>query len=215
MKIPHNSSILFIGDSITDAGRGASGEVSPWEPQFGLGTGYVSQLYGWLLATYPEANLRIINKGISGHTVRDLAARWENDVIALRPDVLCVMIGINDVWRQFDSPRRPDIAVGLAEYSDTLTKLLASTKTTSVYLATPYFIEPNPHDLMRQRMDEYGQSVKKIAVSSHAVLVDTQAAFDSVMKHLHPATLAWDRIHPGPAGHMVIARAFLQAFGCL
>jgi lysophospholipase L1-like esterase len=125
------------------------------------------------------------------------------------------MIEINDVWRQFDSPRRPDIAVSLTEYRGTLNRLLATTKTTTLYLATPYFIEPNQRDPMRQRMDEYGQAVKQMAASNTATLVDTQAAFDRVMEHLHPATLAWDRIHPGPAGHRVIAHTFLHAFGCL
>jgi len=206
---------LFIGDSITDAGRGASGEISLWESQAGLGTGYVAQLYAWTLAMRPDLPLRIINKGISGQTVRDLVTRWESDVLALSPDALCIMIGINDVWRQFDSPRRPDIAVGIEEYRETLAKLVQMSKAPTLYLATPYFIESNLQDPMRQRMDAYGQVVKEIAAAAGATLVDTQAAFDRVLSHMHPGTLAWDRIHPSPAGHAIIARAFLQAFGYL
>jgi lysophospholipase L1-like esterase len=108
--------MIFIGDSITDAGRDASAEPSPWLPNFGLGSGYVSQVWAWLTAAYPEARIRVFNKGTSGHTVRDLASRWQSDVLDLKPDVLSVMIGINDVWRQFDVPTRKEISVQSEEY---------------------------------------------------------------------------------------------------
>lgn len=217
MKLPSHSRLLFIGDSITDASRGASGEASAWEPNFGLGQGYVSMVYAWLGAAHPEAAIRVINKGISGHTVRDLAGRWETDVIAEKPETLCIMIGINDVWRQFDSPLRPELGVGPDEYRKTLTKLVAAAKPHSkaLHLATPYFIEPNRSDAMRARMDEYGSIVREIATESEASFIDTQAAVDRVLAHCHSASLAWDRVHPSPVGHMIIARAFLQSFGCL
>jgi len=217
MKLPHYSTLLFIGDSITDADRKPSGEASPWDAYFGLGYGYVSKIYAWLHAAHPEAGIRVVNKGVSGNTVRDLAGRWQTDVLDLKPDVLCVMIGINDVWRQFDSPQRPELGVGLEEYRDTLTKLVVSTrpKVKALYLASPFFIEPNRSEPMRKRMDEYSAIVRAIAAANDAVFVDTQAAFDHVLAHQHPCALAWDRIHPGPVGHMIIARAFLEAFGCL
>ena len=217
MKLESNSKLLFIGDSITDASRGSSGELSAWEPNFGLGQGYVSQVHAWLQAAHPAANIRVVNKGISGHTVRDLAVRWQADVIDQKPDVLCIMIGINDVWRQFDSPLRPEISVEPNEYRATLEKLLLLTKMdgSSIHMATPFFIEPNRTDAMRARMDEYGSIVRELALKNAAHFIDTQAAFDEVLAHMHPAALAWDRIHPGPAGHMIIARAFLKSFGCL
>jgi len=217
MQIPHNTTLQFIGDSITDADRQPSGEVGPWEPNFGLGRGYVSMVYAWLHAACPEAGIRVVNKGISGHTVRDLATRWEEDGLAPAQHSLCVMIGINDVWRQFDSPQRPELGVGLEEYRSTLEKLVdaAQSKVSSLYLASPFFIEANLDDPMRKRMDEYGGVVQGIASNKKAVFVDTQAAFDRVLLHLHSSTLAWDRIHPGPVGHMIIARAFLAAFGAI
>ncbi len=217
MNLPRNSKLLFIGDSITDCNRGPSGEACAWEPNVGLGLGYVSQINAWLHAAHPESAIRVVNQGISGNTIRDLAARWDKDVIAHRPDTLCIMIGINDVWRQFDSPLRPEIAVDPAEYRETLAKLVASAGSIaqSIHLATPYFIEPNRSDAMRARMDEYGTIVREVAMASGASFIDTQAAFDQVLNHVHPAALAWDRIHPSPAGHMVIARAFLTSFGCI
>ncbi len=217
MNLPSRSKLLFIGDSITDCNRGPSGEANSWEPNFGLGQGYVSMIHAWLGAAHPEAPIRISNKGSSGHTVRDLAGRWDRDVIAEKPDTLCVMIGINDVWRQFDTPHRPEAHVGPAEYRATLAKLVAAAQPVSraIHLATPYFIEPNRTDPMRIRMDEYGNIVREIAAASGAAFVDTQAAFDHLLEHVHPVNVCGDRIHPSPVGHMVIARAFLRSFGCL
>jgi lysophospholipase L1-like esterase len=217
MNIPNNSKILFIGDSITDCGRDASGEVCPWLPSFGLGQGYVSMIYGWLGAAYPEAGLRILNKGVSGNTVSDLAERWEEDVLAHRPDVLCVMIGINDVWRQFDCPLRPEVSVGPEEYRRTLENLVSTSKDqgAAIYLASPFFIETNRADAMRGRMDEYGAIVKEMATRFEVPFLDVQEAIDSVLAHVHSSSVAWDRIHPSPVGHMAIARTFLKAFGCL
>lgn len=217
MHLPSGSRIIFIGDSITDAGRDPCGEPSPWLPEFGLGRGYVSQVWAWLTAAHPEAALRVFNKGISGNTVRDLASRWQTDVLDLSPDVLCVMIGINDVWRQFDVPLRGEAHISPEEFRDTLDRLVAQARPLlkQLYLASPFFIEPGRDDLMRGRMDEYGAIVGEISTRHEAVFINTQGAFDAVLSHLHPSALAWDRIHPGPHGHMIIARAFLKAFGCI
>jgi lysophospholipase L1-like esterase len=216
VKIPAHTKLLFIGDSITDAGRDPSGEATPWGAP-GVGRGYVGLIEAWLGATRPADGIRIINRGTSGHTVRDLAARWHTDVIAHQPDWLSVMIGINDVWRQFDTPLRTDIQVPLDEYRRTLTELVEGTRplVKGLILASPYMIEPNRADPMRRCMDDYGAVVRELAGRHAAVFVDTQAAFDEVLAHTHPMTLAWDRIHPNTTGHMVLTRAFLKALGAL
>jgi len=217
MNLPSPSRLIFIGDSITDAGRDqTSGEPSPWSPNFGLGSGYVSLVWAWLAAAYPQKPIRVFNKGTSGNNARDLDARWETDVTGLDPDVLCVMIGINDVWRQFDVPLRPDHQVAPEEYRAILDRLLGRTRPQiqQLYLASPYYIEPNREEPMRKRMDEYGQIVKDLAEAHDATFIDVQAAFDAVLAHVHPTSLGWDHIHPGMHGHMIIARAFLKAFGC-
>ena len=153
--------------------------------------------------------------GCSGNTVRDLQARWQTDVLDLQPDWLSVMIGINDVWRRFDSPWQSEWHVPLAEYAQTLETLVASTRpqVKGMVLLTPYMVEPNRADPMRSMMDEYGAVVQQIAARHDAICVDTQAAFDLVLAQLHPMALAWDRIHPTLTGHMVLARAFLGAVG--
>ncbi|MCG6198000.1 GDSL family lipase, partial [Anoxybacillus sp. LAT_38] len=75
---------------------------------------------GLLQAVYPELGIRVVNKGISGNTVRDLKARWKEDVIAQKPDWVSIMIGINDVWRQYDLPLMKEKHVYLDEYETTL-----------------------------------------------------------------------------------------------
>jgi lysophospholipase L1-like esterase len=219
MTLPPNSSLLFIGDSITDANREPMGEPAPWGTP-GLGRGYVSLVESWLLATRPRDRIRVFNRGTSGNTVRDLAARWQSDVLDLKPDTVAVMIGINDVWRQFDTPLRTETHVLPDEFEHTLGELARRTLPTlaapsCLVLATPFFIEANRADPMRVRMDAYGAIVRRLAAQHGATYVHTQAAFDAITPHLHPMALAWDRIHPQPAGCMIIARAFLAAFGAL
>ncbi|MEO0054724.1 MAG: hypothetical protein RLZZ50_671 [Verrucomicrobiota bacterium] len=219
MSLTQNSRLLFIGDSITDAGREPMGEPAPWGTA-GLGRGYVSLVETWLLATRPQDRVRVYNRGTSGHTVRDLAARWQTDVLDLKPDTVSVMIGVNDVWRQFDTPLRSETHVLPGEYERTLEELAVRTLPTlaapsRLVLATPFFIEANKADPMRIRMDEYGTMVRRLAAKHGATFVDTQAAFDAVLAHAHAMTIAWDRIHPQPVGHMILARAFLAALGAL
>jgi lysophospholipase L1-like esterase len=110
---------------------------------------------------------------------------------------------------------QPETHVYIDEYKDTLETLVKQTKdkVNGMVLMTPHFIEPNTSDSMRASMDEYGKAVKQIADKYNTVFVDTQAAFDEILKYCHPAALAWDRVHPNTAGHMVIARAFLNAVG--
>jgi lysophospholipase L1-like esterase len=210
MKIQPGSKLVFIGDSITDCERARPAGEGLFEAH---GKGYVNLVNATLTAAHPEQRIRVVNMGISGNTVRDLKARWQSDVFALKPDWLSILIGINDVWRQFDVPLIPEWQVLIDEYERTLEELVSTTRPTlkGLVLMTPYFIEPNRQDAMRIQMDRYGAVVKRLAAQYEAILVDTQTAFDKVLNHLHPMTLAWDRIHPTSAGHMILARAFLKA----
>ena len=209
MKIAANSKLLFIGDSITDADRNPQGEGL----FDALGKGYVSQVDALLGTVYYRHGIRVVNKGVSGHTVRDLKARWQQDVLDHQPDWLAIKIGINDVWRQFDLPQMKEIHVGLQEYELTLNELIDRARPTlkGLVLMSPYYIEPNKSDAMRAMMDEYGAAVKRSAGRVGAIFVDTQQAFDTVMQTYYPAMLAWDRVHPTAKGVMVITRSFLQA----
>ena len=210
MKLDAKSKLVMIGDSITDANRARPvGEGRNDE----LGRGYVSFVDALLGTLHPQLAIRVINMGISGNTVRDLKERWQTDVLDLKPDWLSIMIGINDVWRQFDSPKQSERHVHPEEFSATLTNLVKQTRPIlrGLVLMTPFYIEPNPADAMRAKMDQYGQIVKKVAAENNAVFVDTQAAFNEVLKFQYAGNLAWDRVHPGATGHMILAMAFLRA----
>ncbi|HEY2495222.1 MAG TPA: SGNH/GDSL hydrolase family protein [Paenibacillus sp.] len=214
MQLSKNDTLLFIGDSITDCGR-----VFPvGEGGFGqLGDGYVTQVDALLNAVYPELSIRTLNTGISGDTIRHLKARWAKDVVDLSPDWLSIMIGTNDVWRQFDNPLNTEDHVYLNEYEQTLRALVDTIRPSlkGLVLMTPYYLEPNLNDPMRATMDIYSGVVKKIADEFNAIVVDTQSAFDSLSEHVYLSSLSnnWDRVHPGQRGHMTLAREFLQAVG--
>ncbi len=212
MKIGKNEKLVMIGDSITDAGRARPIGEGLFDA---IGKGYVGNVDALLCATYPELGIRITNVGSSGNTVRDLKARWQTDVLDLKPDWLSIMIGTNDVWRQFDMPRQKECHVMPEEYERIYEELISQTKPKlkGLILMTPFYIESNPQDAMRAQMDRYGAIVKKLATKHDAIFVDTQAAFNATLKHLYAATLAWDRVHPNQIGTMVIARAFLNAIG--
>lgn len=196
----------MIGDSITDADRDRNNDAS-------LGNGYVAQIDALLSTAYHDYGIRIINRGVSGNTVRDLKGRWQKDVLDLSPDWLSVMIGINDVWRQFDTPLVPESHVKIDEYASTLNDLIDSVRSSvkGLVLMTPFYIEPRRSDPMRAMMDRYGKVVKRAAARSGAIFVDTQAAFNEVLKSHYSSELAWDRIHPKANGAMVLTRAFLRA----
>ncbi len=212
MKIAPHSKLVFIGDSITDCERARP----VGEGLFGaVGKGYVALVDSLLGAIHPGHAIRVVNMGTSGHTVVDLRARWQTDALDLRPDWLAVMIGVNDVWRQFDLPRQTELHVLPDVYARTLEELVAPTrpKVKGLVVMSPFYIEPNRADAMRSRMDEYGAIAKGIAAKHDALFVDVQAAFDRVLPHMHANAIAWDRVHPNHIGHAVIARAFLNAVG--
>ncbi len=136
MIFEQGQKVLFIGDSITDCGR-REGPHAPY------GNGYVALARAFLLARYGELGLEVFNRGISGNTVRNLAARWHDDVISDQPDWLSIKIGINDVWRTISN--RLDEAVPLPEYERTYRQLLDQTRARTrarLILVEPYIIAP-------------------------------------------------------------------------
>jgi lysophospholipase L1-like esterase len=205
MKI-EGGTLLFIGDSITDAGR-----ARPVGEGIGLGGGYPAQVNMLLGSTYPERKIRVLNTGISGNTIRNLKARWQKDVIDLKPDWLSIMIGTNDVWRQFSGTNNPD-SVFPDEFVKTYSELLLQTKplVKGITLLTPFYVEPDRDQPMRKRMDEYGKLVRQIAKEHGCRFGDTQAAYDKALKSMAFGALAGDKVHPSPTGHMVLSRVFLK-----
>jgi len=206
MLFEQGQKIVFIGDSITDCGRRDAS--APY------GSGYVSLVRTFLIARYPKLGLTFENRGIGGDTVRHLEARWRVDVLDERPDWLSVKIGINDVWRTFDSAGQG--AVSIEDYEATYRRLLQQAVDETgcrLIVAEPYVIEADTSDPMRAQMDRYGLVARKLAEEFGAVNVRTQAAFDRVLQTTDSIDWAHDRVHPNLAGHAVIAQAFLRALG--
>jgi len=212
MKLEKGQRLVVIGDSITDCER----KFPHGEGLFqGVGKGYVALVDAMLQVAYPELSIRVTNMGIGGNTVKDLKARWQSDVLDLKPDWLTVMIGINDVWRAFDQPAIPESHISLEEYEQTLEEIVESALPglQGLIIMTPFYLEPNANDQMRKRMDEFGLAARRVAERSGALFVDTQAVFAPIFEYVHPTAIASDRVHPSLAGHMLLARAFLRSIG--
>jgi lysophospholipase L1-like esterase len=212
LKLAARSKLVMVGDSITDAGRARPVGEGRGDA---IGKGYVMMVAALLGAVYPDQWIRIVNQGISGNTVRDLKARWQTDVLDLSPDWVSIMIGANDVWRQFDSPSQTETHVLLEEYEKTLEELVLATlpKMKGMVLITPFYLEPNRADAMRATMDRYGAAVRRLAEKHGTLFVDSQAPLDEVLKTYYPASLNWDRVHPDHIASMVLARAIVDAIG--
>lgn len=146
--------IVFAGDSVTDMGS-----AQPVGEGLGdnLGRSYVRVVENMLAVAHPELCIRVTNSGISGNTSRDLLARFDRDVVSLKPDWVSICIGINDVWRQFDVPAIVNVQVFPDEYEKNLRAMIESIKDNvkGIFILSPYYIEPNREDPMRKRMDEY------------------------------------------------------------
>ena len=165
--------IVFAGDSVTDMGSAQPVGEGLFE---NVGRSYVRILENMLSTWYPERMIRVTNSGISGNTSRDLWKRFDRDVVSLKPDWVSICIGINDVWRQFDSPAMPDTWVLPEEYEENLERMVSSVLASvkGVFLLTPYYMEQNKDDWMRRRMDEYVSVCKSVAERYGCILVDLQ-----------------------------------------
>ena len=201
--------IVFAGDSVTDMGS----QNPVGEGLFdSIGHSYVRVIENLLAALYPEVHLRVTNSGISGDNSQMLLARWERDVRALDPQWVSICIGINDVWRQFDSPAIKEQTISPECYRENVRKMILTEKphVKGIFLMTPYYMEPNASDFMRARMDEYGAICKKLAEEYGCIFIDLQAMFSNYCSVRHSSYLAWDRVHPNQIGATLIALEWLK-----
>ena len=209
MIFSNGDRLVFAGDSVTDRGS-----VCPVGEGLNdsLGHGYVRMVENLLVTCYPERYIRITNSGISGHTSRDLWARFDRDVVSLNPTWVSICIGINDVWRQFDCPAMPDKWVLPDEYRQNVEQMILAVRDNvkGIFLLSPYYIEDNPHDTMRNRMLEYVDICRELAEKYDCTFVDFQAMFERYLKTRHSCSIAWDRVHPNEMGAMMMAKEFLS-----
>jgi len=183
--------ILFQGDSITDGNRGRSAD-----PNHILGHGYVFIIAAKHGAAFPALKLDFINRGVSGNTVLDLENRWQQDTLALKPDVLSILIGVNDSGR----------GVPLDQYERVYDKLITEAKAANpklkLVLCAP-FVKPmgKTNEDIRQRQ----QIVARLAKKHGAALVQFQPVFDEAAKRASADYWIWDNVHPTYRGHQVMA----------
>lgn len=209
MIFENGDRIVFAGDSVTD--MGSTNPVG--EGLFdNVGRSYVRVVENMLVTWYPELNIRVTNSGISGNTSRDLLERFDRDVVSLNPDWVSICIGINDVWRQFDSPAMPDTHVLPDEYKSNIEKMILSVKdkVKGIFILTPYYMEPNREDKMRARMDEYVAICKELADKYNCIFVDFQKMYEDFCKIRHSSCIAWDRVHPNQMGATLMAKEFFS-----
>ncbi len=201
--------IVFAGDSVTNMGSANPVGEGLFD---NVGRGYVRVVENMLAVNYPEIKIRVTNSGINGHTSRDLLERFDRDVTSLNPEWVSICIGINDVWRQFDSPAMVDKHVYPDEYKSNVESMILKVKdkVKGIFILSPYIIENNKADAMRKRMDEYGAICKDLAEKHGCVFVDFQKMYEDYCSFRHPSYIAWDRIHPNQIGATLMAREFLR-----
>lgn len=204
--------IVFAGDSVTD--MGSTNPVGEGLAD-NMGRGFPRVIENLVYAVYPELTLRFTNSGISGNTSKDLLERFDRDVIALNPQWVSICIGINDVWRQFDTPAMKDYAVSPEDYEANLRKMIGAAKKVAkgVILTTPYYMEPNKADFMRARMQEYVDICARLAEGYDCIFVNFQEMYDKYFAYKHSSLIAWDRVHPNQMGATLMAKEWLSKVG--
>jgi lysophospholipase L1-like esterase len=207
MLIKKNDLILFQGDSITDCGRDRSQPDS-------LGSGYAMMAASFLSATHPELAPVFFNRGISGNRTGDLIDRWQEDCIDLKPDVLSLYIGINDVWRRYDRNMPTSVGEFEKNYRILLERTLENLPSVKLVMVEP-FVLPVPEDrkAWREDLDPKIEVVRHLAREYKAVHVALDGIFAAALTRQEPAYWAPDGVHPSLAGHALIAQSWLKAVG--
>lgn len=220
--------VLFIGDSVTD---GAWGNSKVWNTpseqrnQRDLnhiyGHGYMMIVASSVQARFPGQQWTFWNRGISGNTLADLAARWEKDVLMLRPDVVSILIGTNDV----DRALKKGLALDMAEWGTRYRHLLDSVRQINpgiqFVLCTPFvahagkLLSTSDYQQRVKMITDLCDTIRKICKEYQATLVpfdelvrDTISAYPSV----EPSYWIWDGIHPTPAMHYLMAEMWMKNF---
>ncbi len=210
-NIPENLTIVFQGDSITDAGRDRN-EQAPNQTG-GLGLGYVYQIVAQLLGNNPSKNLRCYNRGISGDKVFQLAHRWEEDCLNLKPDVLSILVGVNDFWHTLDLGYKGTASIYEADYRQLLDRTRKVLPDVKLILAEPYAIRGGSAIGDRWHpFDEYREAAKNIAADYGAAFVPLQSVFDEAVKTAPASYWSPEGVHPSISGAFLIKQAWLKTF---
>ncbi len=206
--IEDHATILFQGDSITDAGRSRENLAD-------LGFGYPALIAAWFSALYPEKKVTFINRGISGNRAADLRARWKEDALDLKPTWISILIGINDTWRRYDS-QDPTSA---SAFEENYRSILDSTRRSSrahLILCEPFLLpEPADRATWREDLDPKIAVTRQLAREYQAIYVPLDGVFAAAAALREMPFWLPDGVHPTTAGHALIAQAWLKAVKAL
>ena len=208
LELSEKTTILFQGDSITDCGRTES-----QNPDDSLGFGYPYLLSTMLGADYPEMEIKFINRGISGNRAIDLKNRWKKDCLDHNPDIVSILIGVNDTWRRYDAANDPTSAEAYeASYRAILEQTAASGA--QIIILEPFLL-PIPEDRKTWRvdLDPKIHVARKLACEFAAAYVPLDGIFAAASVDREHSFWAGDGVHPTPAGHGLIAKSWLEAAG--
>ncbi len=197
--------LVFQGDSITDTGRDTTAD--------GLGSGYVSLIRGWLQARYPGVKYRLFNRGVGGDRTVELLARWKPDCLDLRPTVLSIMVGVNDVWRLRDEWNGQTF-VPQALFEENYRRLLDQAGPVDrLVLMSPTTIENERDEELAAHLDQRAAFVRALAREAGAIYVPAREAFQRALNESPEVQWTLDGCHPTPAGHALLASTWLGAVG--
>ncbi len=211
IKLNPNEIILFQGDSITDAHRKRS-DINP-NTLDSLGLGYALHAAATLLTNNPTQNLKIYNKGISGNKVYQLAERWDEDCLNLKPSLLSVLIGVNDYWHKHSGKYNGTVTVYENDFRTLLERTLKQLPNLNLVIGEPFVLKnvKAVDDSWFPEFDEYRVVAKKIAKEFNAVFVPYQAVFDEAIKNAPGSYWTTDGVHPTLSGAKLMASAWLKA----
>jgi len=203
--------VLFQGDSITDAGRSREQAGEP-NSQPALGSGYAWLAAGGLLVDRPGEELQIFNRGISGNKVFQLAERWDQDCLTLEPDVLSILIGVNDIWHARNGNYDGTVETYERDYNALLERTRAALPDVELVLCEPFVLRCGAiDDSWFPEFDEYRAAACRVAEAHAATWVAFQAMFDEAIRYAPPEHWAGDGVHPSSAGAALMAQTWLEA----
>jgi acyl-CoA thioesterase I len=205
LKMEKNDKIVFIGDSITEWGRQGDSED--------IGTGYVRFIHDYLVTKYAERRPLILNRGVGGHRIPDLAERWQRDVLEEKPAYVSISIGINDVWRQIDNLEEDQVYPEQFEeiYMDLLNQVREKTNS-KIILMEPTIIEEDTESEGNKKLIPYVDTVQKLAEKYNAIHVPTHQAFISYLNAKTGYKVTLDGVHMNSAGNMLMAQTWINEF---
>ena len=211
--IAAGDTILFQGDSITDAGRDRGREGNPNEPR-PLGGGYVFMIASHLLAERADANLKIYNRGISGHKVFQLAERWDKDCISLKPNLVSILIGVNDIWHKLNGQYNGTIEIYEKDYRALLARTKKELPGVKLVVCEPFVLRCGAvNESWFPEFDQRRAVAKKLAEELKLDFVPFQSMFDEAVKLAEPSYWAGDGVHPTLAGHALMSKTWREVVG--